>query len=125
MPSPSIIYRRLINGEPQRGHSTADFLADIDAVAQTILTRLQLFQGEWWENAQEGLPLFQKILGAGGTAKSGQVALLIQEVIMGSPFVTGLSNMVSVYDPNSRTFRFNCNVQTAFGTVQVSFNGGN
>ena len=29
-------------------------LTDLDAVAQAILTRLKLFQGEWWETFSSG-----------------------------------------------------------------------
>ena len=51
-----------------------------EAVAQAIKTRLGLLYGQWWENTEDGLPLFEKILGAYGDNKE-MIDILISERI--------------------------------------------
>jgi len=53
---------------------------DKEAVAQAIQTRLGLLYRQWWENTEDGLPLFEKILGAYGDNKE-MIDILISERI--------------------------------------------
>lgn len=94
-------------------------LTNLQAVSQAILTRLRLWLGEWWEDLSLGLPVFQVILGQLGTAR-GQAAmnLVIQEQIRGTPYVTGVDNVVFSF--NEGQFSFTANVQTLFGTTIVA-----
>jgi hypothetical protein len=95
-------------------------LSDLDAVTQIILTTIKLFMGEWWENLNEGTPLFQKILGVYGvTTQSVSTVLLAR--IMSVDYVTGTSNVSCAYKATSKSFTFSCDVQTKFGTVTVSY----
>jgi hypothetical protein len=49
--TPTISVRKLdANHDPIYGNGVADFLTDLDAVAQLIDTSLLLLQGEWWNN---------------------------------------------------------------------------
>lgn len=118
----TILYRQLDeNGEPRWGASKADFISDIDAVAQAVLTRLRLFEGEWWEDKMQGLPLWQSILGVGGAGKNqSAVNLLIQQVILGTPYVTGINSVQSSYDATSRSYKFYCKITTQFGVIAVT-----
>ena len=118
----TIIYRRLDdNHDPMYGQSRSNFLTDADAVAQAILTRLLLFQGEWWESTLEGLPLWQQILGQpGGQARLEQVTLLIQQRILTTPYVVAINQLVSSYNPNTRLIDFYAEVKTRFGLIAVS-----
>jgi hypothetical protein len=113
----SITVRRLdSNGNP-------DFtvgLSDLDAVTQIIGTTIKLFQGEWWENINEGTPLFQKILGVRGVTPDS-VSSILQARIMSVDYVTGITNSSCSYDPSSFSFSFSCDVNTSFGTVTVSY----
>jgi hypothetical protein len=87
------------------------------------MTRLKLFQGEWWENLLEGLPLFQSILGQpAGQNHLEAVNLLIQQRIQGTPYVlpNGISNIKSSFTKATRAFQFSCDVLTAFGTIQIT-----
>ena len=118
---PSIIYRRLdAEGEPVWGSGSQSFLGDLDAVAQAILTRLRLFEGEWWADLGDGTPYFQNILGVSLGRDFSAVSLLIQQRILGTPFVTGLSDVQVTFDSNNRQFKFQCNVQTAFGKIALT-----
>jgi hypothetical protein len=98
------------------------YLSDVDAVGQAVLTRLRLFEGEWWSDLSDGTPLWQSILAVGGAnaaAQQQQVSLLLQQRILGTPFVTGVSNVQVNFDPNARQFSFYAVVQTQFGPVIV------
>ena len=74
----SVKYRRLINGDYSFGRNNGDFLTGIDAVSQAIRTRLLLLKGEWWEDTEQGLPLFQSIL---GQYETQPIDLLVQDTI--------------------------------------------
>jgi hypothetical protein len=124
MGQPQISIRQLdSNHDPIYGNGQNNFINDIDAVAQIIQTSLLLFQGEWWADLGDGLPLFQSILGSNNGKNSDAIALLIQDVILGVPFVTGVENIVSVFTTN-RKFEFQCQVITAFGQLTVTFQPG-
>lgn len=118
----TITVRRLDTSNGQndsvRGNGLADFLTDIDAVAQIIRTRLLLFTGEWWEALNVGLPLFQGILGVPSTSQA--VALLIRARILGTPFVKSVANIVIDYTPAGRAYSFSAVVVTQFGLIQIT-----
>jgi hypothetical protein len=126
MAQPQISVRALdSNHDPIYGNGQNNFLNDIQAVAQIVQTSLLLFQGEWWEDLNEGLPLFQQILGTNNGKKTDAISLLIQNVILTCcpPFITGVKDIVTVYRTN-RNFTFACVVETVFGLVTVNFTPG-
>jgi len=93
-------------------------------VAQAIDTRLKLFLGEWWENRNLGLPVFQVILGQlGSTQGLAAMTLAVQQNIQGSPYVTGTSD-VSVTFTNGR-LAITYTAQTQFGTVASTVTSAN
>jgi hypothetical protein len=114
-------YRRIdANGDICAGSGQADFVSDHGAIGQAILTRLRLLQGEWWENTQDGLPLWQKILGVYGATRE-QIDRLYIERILGTQGVTGIQDMSSSL--SNRQYSFSCTALTPFGTVTIT--GGN
>ncbi len=100
---------------------TGAALTGTEAVAQNILTRLKLFQGEWWEDLNLGLPMFQSILGQLASPK-GLLAmqLAVQQVILGTPYVTGITSMDVEFDNDTAQLRIAAAVQTVFGTTTVT-----
>lgn len=117
----TITVRRLINGDPSYGSGQADFLTDLQAVAQIIGTRLKLLQGEWWADLTQGFPLFQSMLGQSGSGKHQQAILLvIQQSILASPYVSSISDITSSFNGSTRFFAFSCKVQTQFGSLTVT-----
>jgi hypothetical protein len=99
--------------------------ADLDAVRQAIQTRLMLFEGEWWEDLQEGTPMFQSILGASGSPKSqAAMELALNRRISGTPYVSAVSDQVVAFDKATRSFAYGAVAQTSFGPVPVAFNPG-
>ena len=124
MAQPLITVRALdSNHDPIYGNGQNNFLNDINAVAQIIQTSLLLFQGEWWADLSEGLPLFQTILGSNNGKKNEAIVLAIQNVILGVPFVTGITNIVTTYN-TKRVFSFSCIAETQFGLINVQFQPG-
>lgn len=109
--------------DPLWGNNQNNFIVDLQAVAQIIETSLLLFQGEWWENLNEGLPLWQSILGSNNGKKADVVSLIIQTRILQAPYVLNITNITTVYSTN-RNFSFVCDVNTAFGTLTVNFTPG-
>lgn len=94
-------------------------LTNLQAVTQAVQTRLRLFLGEWWENQNLGLPVFQSMLGQLGTARTQlEMNLAIQHNIRGGPYVTGVDGIVTTF--NNGQYSFTANVQTIFGTVSVT-----
>jgi len=110
------------NGDPLQGNGQNNFISDLAAVTQIIKTRLLLFQGEWFLNLLDGLPLFQSILGASGSQRSQRslqiIINLISARITGTPYVTGISSISASY--LNRSFSFKAQVETQFGTVFVT-----
>jgi len=81
-----------------------------------------LLKGEWWESTEEGLPLFESIMGQPGTPENIQaIDLIIQDRITNTPDVIDIKNFQSTYD--NRRYLLSCTVETKYGdaTVEVSF----
>jgi hypothetical protein len=115
-----ITYRGL---DPNNDVIWSSTLTDVDAVAQAIRTRINLFQGEWWADLQDGTPVWQSMLGASGSLRNQQaISLLLQQRILGTPFVNSVSNVQASFNSSTRAFSFYAVVQTQFGTVSVSKN---
>lgn len=116
-------YRRIdSNGEPVMGRGLQDFLTDIDAVAQAVITNLKLFYGEWWENLNLGLPMWQKILGVPGSQKDS-IDILIKTCIEDTKGVNSVSNMSSAFNSSTRAYEFYCEIETIYGTTVISNQG--
>jgi hypothetical protein len=115
-------YRKLINDDYSFGHNANDFISGTTAVSQSIKTNLLLLFGEWWESIDQGLPLFQNILGQPGTPENMQATdLLVQGVISNTPGVISVKNFISTYE--KRKYSLTCTVETQYGdaTTEVTF----
>lgn len=117
-----ITYRQLsATGDPLWGQGTANFISNLQAVAQAILTRLKLFQGEWWASTTDGLPLWQSIMGQPAAQQSQQqMDTLISARILGTPWVISLSNVNSSFNTVTRKFSYSATATTQFGTLIVT-----
>jgi hypothetical protein len=108
-----------VNGDPLQGNGQLNFISDLAAITQIIRTRLLLFQGEWFLNLLDGLPLFQSILGASGSQRSLQIIInLISARITGTQYVTSISYISASY--LNRAFTYKAAIETQFGTVYVT-----
>lgn len=85
------------------------FLTGAAATAQAILTRLKLWQGEWFLNTADGTPWQQQIL---GHPPNSNVDALIKQRILGTPDVTAILQYSSSFNPVNRKWSINCLVKT-------------
>jgi hypothetical protein len=120
-----MIYRRLdVNDDYILGSGQQTFVSGADAVRQAIYTRLKLLLEEWWEDNEDGLPLFQSILGARVNSQQA-IDVIIRNRIQGTADVTDVYDFISSFDTQTRAYRFQCQVDTVYGELtldqEVSF----
>lgn len=107
------------DGDMKFGRGQQDLTYGLYAVAQAVKTRLLLLKNEWWEDIEDGLPLFQQILGQPGTNKNiAIVDSLIKERIIGTIDVTSIESFSSNYD--NRSYSFTTTINTNYGTTTLS-----
>jgi hypothetical protein len=113
-------YRKLdATGDMTFGRGAANFYVDDPtAVAQAILTRLNLWTGEFWLDLSTGTPWMQQILGKPRGPGSPDAAISAR--IRGTPYVRNTTNYASAYNPTNRSWVVSCNVDTAFGPVTTA-----
>jgi len=97
------------------------FFHNIEAVAQAIVTRMKLLYGEWWEKTDDGLPLFERILGVFvNDQQKGAIDLIISERITGAPGVNNIAKFES--DFFNRKYSAHCSINTVFGSIELYIN---
>ena len=115
----TIKYRRLdSDGDYTFGKGSGDFLTGVHAVAQAIQTKLKLYEGEWWEDTQDGLPMFQKILGQ-RTPKSEVTNIIRKRILELQDYISELKNVSFEYDQTTRAYSFACTVITIYGEAVI------
>ena len=91
------------------------------AVAQAISTRLKQLKGEWWEDTEDGLPLFQDILGKTSAPENITIIdSLIKKRIIETKDVISIEEFSSTYE--DRSYSYKCTVNTKYGTISISNN---
>ena len=105
------------NNDPSFADGTS--LTNGEAVRQMIYTRLQLFMGEWWENLNIGLPVFQSMLGQLGSQRvQNAIQSAIIQNIQETPYVTSVGDVRVLFE--NGTFTFTATAQTVFGPVLIT-----
>lgn len=108
------------NGDYILGSRKNMFYTGAEAVGQAIKTRLKLLLEEWWENTEDGLPLFQQILGSfGGEDNLGGVDLIVQERILSTQDVIGIKDFNRNFNFKTREYTFSAVVETIYGDVEI------
>jgi len=109
------------SGDYSFGNGMSNFVTDLNAVVQAIYTRIYLLYGEWWEDTENGMPLWQKIMGASGSPQHiAAVDLIVQTRISETTGVTSIVNYSSTWDSSVRKYTFTCTVNTDYGTATIS-----
>ncbi len=110
-------YRQLTStGDYTLGQGNLNYIEKQDAVSQAVKTRLKLLLGEWWEDLEDGLPLFQVILLQRDNEEGKQtIDLLVQERILGTRHVTGISRFQS--EITGREYQAKAVIDTEFGQI--------
>ena len=108
------------NGDYTLGRGDSGWLSGSAAVAQAIVTNLKLLLGEWWEDVNNGLPLWQSILGQPGSEVNKlSIDNIIRERILetnlnGTKLVDSLDDYEGKYDPSTRSYSFTAIVTTIY-----------
>lgn len=103
------------------GRGQQNLTYGIFAVSQAIKTRLKLLYGEWWEDTEDGLPLFEQILGKLSTTKDLTIVdSKIKERIIGTQDVISIEEFSSTC--KDRRYSFECTVNTKYGNIPISNN---
>lgn len=112
-------YRALsATGDYTFGGGRSSWLVDSpEAVAQAVLTRLKLAQGEWFLDTTVGTPYKQKILGMGRVATYDAAII---EVILGTPGVTSLVSYSSNLDRRTRQATVEAVIDTQYGQATIN-----
>ncbi|AOY96842.1 hypothetical protein BKK79_36110 [Cupriavidus sp. USMAA2-4] len=110
-------YRKLdADGDYVFGNQQADFYVNSpDAVAQAVVTRLRLWQGEWFLDTTAGTP-WNQVLGkyAGGTYDA-----TIRQRVLGTQGVQAITDYSSTVDSEARTLTVSVTINTIYGTTPV------
>jgi hypothetical protein len=111
-------YRKLDeNGDMLFGNQQGDFHIDNpEAVGQSVLTRLKLWQGEWFLNTDEGTPFEQSAL---GTNKMKTIDPAIRKRILESEGVESLDSFELLWDSDSRHVNINATITTVYGEQEI------
>lgn len=115
-----MIYRQLDdNGDYIFGLGKHAYLEGVDAVAQAIKTRLLLLYHEWWEDLEDGLPLWEKIMASSGQPSNIKaVDFIFRERIQNTTGVLSILGYESSF--KNRRYTFRCAVETLYGSLVIS-----
>lgn len=120
-------YRKLDSGGDYVLGRRDELYEGTEAVAQAVKTRLLLLLGEWWENPEDGTPLFEEVLGKRFRTdeQPDSVDLVFSERINSTQGVTDITNFESKIDPETRTYTARITIKTIYDTeFQVSLSSG-
>jgi len=100
--------------------SSSDLLTGARAVAELVRNRLWLLTGEWWENPAWGNGILEMLKESRLTEADQQVlANYISGYIRKTPGVLDVREVKVAVE--GRRFRYACEIVTADGTAQISF----
>ncbi len=120
-------YRKLDQNDDYTFGKREGFYLDTDAVAQAVKTRLLLLFGEWWENPEDGTPLFENILGQRFRTNEtpAEPDLILSERITGTIGVAEIIDFNSRINSDMREYSANITIRTIYDTdFQLSILGG-
>ena len=106
-----------------------EFYSGVEAVAQAVKTRLRLLKGEWWEDIEDGTPLFEEVEGQFFALIDDiqRVDLVFAERITGTQGVAEILEYDSELNQHTRTYSASVTIDTIYGEkfqVDVSSAGG-
>jgi hypothetical protein len=112
-------YRMLsADGDYVFGNGPGEFLVNTPAtVAQAIVTRLKLWQGEWFLDSQAGTPYKTQVLGY-GTQNVYDAA--IQTIIINTLGVNQITEYSSSFNTTTRALTIEATVATIYGTTTIN-----
>lgn len=96
------------------------WIYDLEAVAQTIETRLRLFSGEYWRDVTDGTPWIERILSKNNQTNTLQAkTALIKSRILNTEHVISILAWEADFSYTDRKYSVNATILTDFGIVNV------
>jgi hypothetical protein len=117
-----MLYRTLdADGDYTLGRGRQGFLSGAAAVGQAVKTRLKLLLGEWWEDRENGLPLFQSIAGARAADPKikENIDTIIRDRILSTIGVSSIASYSSTFDRTGRKYSVTAVVNTFYGQTPM------
>lgn len=112
-----MIYRRLDdNGDYTFGGNQSSYIKDAQAVDQAVTTRLRQMIYEWWEDLEDGLPLWQKIIGSRDKEAAEKI---IRDRIQKTKYVKSILNFSVEWKNETRKLIIRAAVDTEFGQLAI------
>lgn len=117
-------YRKLTEtGDYSFGQGPQNFHSGVEAVAQAVKTRMQLYLGNFWRDVNDGLPVYQKMLGSSGSTENiATVDAILQERVKGTTGVQNILSYSSSFSPDTRKYSFKTLIQTDYSVTTVQGN---
>ena len=103
------------NGDFTIGNGHA-YIEGVEAVQQAVLTRLRLLIYEWWEDINDGVPYWQKIIESRDVAAAEQI---IRERIQQTPHVLSILSFAPEWDNETRTLTIRAAIQSEYGAFSI------
>jgi len=86
-----------------------------DAIVQDLKIRLRFFKGEWKLDLRLGVPYYENILGQ--KFNLSVVKSIYQTVILETPGINSLNDLVLAFDPSSRVLTITFIADTITGEI--------
>lgn len=109
-----MIYRALDDdGDMVIGNKNA-YVSEADAVKQAVVTRLRQLIYEWWEDIEDGVPYWQKII---ATRDIETAKKLIRERIQATSKVISILGFEADWDNEKRELTIRAAIQSEYGEI--------
>lgn len=113
-----MIYRKLDEtGDYVFGRNQNNYISDAAAVNQAVVTRLRQLIYEWWEDLEDGIPVWQKILASRDKQAAEQI---IRERIQKTKYVKSILSFEPTWDNEKRALTIQASIDTEFGQIELS-----
>lgn len=111
-------YRKLDDaGDYSFGLGQSDFMVNNpEAVGQAVLTRLNLWVGEWFANIDDGTGWSTDVLGKG---TSSLYEMMLRNRVLGTPGVKSILDFQSSLNPDERRLTIQITIDTIYGQTTV------
>lgn len=110
---------KLVSGDLSwTGGVLATISNPLDATRQLLETRLRMARGEWFLDPEEGLPLYEKILGK-PRSETG-IRQAVRERILSTPGIEDILSMTVSIDRSARTVLVQFVAQATEGEIAMT-----
>lgn len=116
-------YRKLDeNGDYSFGNSQSNFMANTpETVGQAVLTRLNLWIGEWFADISDGTGWDTSVLGKG---TESLFELTLRQRVLETPGVDRVTDFQATFDGDVRRLSVEITIDTVYGVAIINTASG-